>query len=770
MKLRIVADLHIHSKYAMATSKDTDLEHLAAGATAKGVGLLGTGDFSHPKWLGEIKGKLASSDGRGIFGYHGIHWMLSCEVSTVYQQGGRTRKIHHLLFAPDFDTVSQINDVLSGHGNLSSDGRPTLTGTDSSELVDKLLSISREVVVIAAHAWTPWFGVFGSRSGFDSLEECYGDRAKDIFAIETGLSCYDGLTEVLTDSGWKRFSAVSSGDRICTLNPLSGQIEFQRPNSLTASHYHGKMYQLRTKRIDLLVTPNHRLFVTQYGSRGPKSYRLEEASRLFGRSKVFRKDGRWTGEAIEHFELPAVKARHGSGYYSGEREIGSRKLPIRAWMEFFGLWIAEGHTSKGSEGDYNVVLSNGDRTLASRMVQVFKEMGYRPLRLEPQPGFFQIRVRNFQLYEYLKKFGKSHQKFIPSEIKRLSSGLLTIFLNGYLRGDGHVYGRTGKGLSATTTSARLRDDLQEIALKVGMSAYYKLGVPSGTPIKSLHGGRYRSSHDAWVVYFIRHNRHGVTPSVLRREGYSEEWVDYVGPVYCASVPNHVMYVRRNGIPVWCGNSDPPMNWRLSALDRVALISNSDAHSPNPWRLGREANVFDLPELTYDQIFDAVRKKDPSRFLFTVEVDPAYGKYHFTGHEKCNVSLAPEEAKRLKNICPKCGKKLTVGVLQRVDDLADRPEGYVPEGAIPFKRLLPLYEVISHSMGVNRLYAKSVIDLQDRLIGRFGSEFAVLLEAPENALAEVVPPKVVAAIVANRGGKVKVVPGYDGVYGTPVFTE
>ena len=129
---------------------------------------------------------------------------------------------------------------------------------------------------------------------------------------------------------------------------------------------------------------------------------------------------------------------------------------------------------------------------------------------------------------------------------------------------------------------------------------------------------------------------------------------------------------------------------------------------------------------------------------------------------------PSDAKRLKNVCPKCGKKLTVGVLQRVDDLADRPEGYVPKGAIPFKRLLPLYVVISRSTGINRLYARSVIGLQDRLIERFGSEFAVLLDAPQGALAEVVPPKVAAAIVSNREGNVRVVPGYDGVYGAPVF--
>ena len=767
--MRIVADLHIHSKYAMATSRDTDLEHLAAGARAKGVGLLGTGDFTHPKWLAEIRARLGTGDAEGIYTYQGVRWLLSCEVSTIYQQDGRTRKIHHLLFAPDFDTVSQINDILAAHGNLGSDGRPTLTGTDSAELVDSLMSISRDVVVMPAHAWTPWFGVFGSRSGFDSLEECYGDRAKDIFAIETGLSCYDEKTQLLTVSGWKNFADVDPLDEICTLNANTGRIEYQRPTRVVSDFYSGKMYRLRTKRIDLLVTPNHKMLVTQFATRGPRPFKFKTAAEIFGRSKTFKKDGVWTGDSPRYFSLPAVKVPHGSRYYKGQRSVPSRSLPIKIWVDFLGWWVAEGHTHHGKDGDYGVYLSSSNREYVSAFLRLLRALGFNPLVLENEPGRFQVRVRNYQLYSYLRRFGESHQKFVPVEVKRLSKNLLGVFLRSYLKGDGHTYGRTGRGLSATTTSPKLRDDLMEIALKVGMSAYYKLGTPKGTPIRSLHGGRYYSSHDAWVVHFIRHNKHSVTPSTLRKYGHTEDWVKFRGRVYCVTVPNGVVYVRRDGIPVWCGNSDPQMNWRLSALDRVALVSNSDAHSPNPWRLGREANVFDLPELSYPILFGAIRKKDPSRFLFTVEVDPAYGKYHFTGHEKCGVSLAPDDAKRLKNICPKCGKKLTIGVLQRVDDLADRPEGYVHSGAIPFKRLLPLYEVISHSTGVNRLYAKSVIDLQDRLIGRFGSEFTVLLEAPESALAEVVHPKVAAAIISNREGKVKVVPGYDGVYGTPVFT-
>jgi uncharacterized protein (TIGR00375 family) len=401
--MKLVADLQIHSKYAMATSKAMDLEHMAAGARAKGINLLGTGDFTHPAWFSELRSKLQPLGGSGLFSYAGMTWMLSGEVSTVYRQDEKARKVHHLLYAPDLETAALANDALARFGDLSSDGRPVLTGVDSAELVEVLTGISDSIVIVPAHAWTPFFSVFGSRSGFDSIAECYQDQAKKIFALETGLS-----------------------------------------------------------------------------------------------------------------------------------------------------------------------------------------------------------------------------------------------------------------------------------------------------------------------------------------------------------------------------SDPPMNWRLSQLDGLALMSNSDAHSPAPWRLGREANVFDLGRPGYDELFDSVRKKDAKRFLYTIEVDPAYGKYHYSGHRACGVSLSPPEAAKAKNICPKCGRKVTSGVLQRLEQLADRQEGYVPEGAIPFKRLLPLYELISSATGVNRLYSKPVIDEQNKLITTFGSELAVLLEAGEDALAGATKRTVVDAILAQRENRVEVVPGYDGVYGTPRF--
>ncbi|QQG48092.1 MAG: DNA helicase UvrD [archaeon] len=403
--MRVTADLQLHSKYALATSKFMDLEHLAEGAKVKGLNLLGTGDFTHPAWFAELQSKLQPISGTGLFSYSGMTWMLAGEVSTVYEAGGRVRKVHHLIYSPDLETVSQINQELGKYGRLASDGRPVLKGLGSPELVERLHSISSSIVVVPAHIWTPWFGAFGSKSGFDSLEECYQDQAARIFAVETGLS-----------------------------------------------------------------------------------------------------------------------------------------------------------------------------------------------------------------------------------------------------------------------------------------------------------------------------------------------------------------------------SDPPMNWMLRSLDKVALMSNSDAHSPNPWRLGREANVFDLPRLTYDEVFSSVRLKDRSRFLYTIEVDPAYGKYHFTGHKKCGTSFLPKDANRLGNKCPTCGKKMTVGVLQRVEELADRPEGEEAPGAVPFRKLIPLYEVISAATGVNRLYVKRVLEEQDRLIRTFGTELSVLLEVGASELERAASPKVADAIVSVREGRVVFTPGYDGVYGVPSFPE
>jgi len=208
------------------------------------------------------------------------------------------------------------------------------------------------------------------------------------------------------------------------------------------------------------------------------------------------------------------------------------------------------------------------------------------------------------------------------------------------------------------------------------------------------------------------------------------------------------------------SSDPEMNWRLSALDTITLISNSDAHSPN--RLGREANAFDAA-LDYHEIVQAIRNKDPKKLLFTIEFFPEEGKYHYDGHRQCGVIFSPSETKANQYLCPACRKKLTIGVMHRVEELADRREGFIPRNAIPSIHLIPLEEIIAGALGV-RVGTKAVEAEYERLIERGGSEFRILLDATPDELASFVPPNILEGIVRMRQGKVSIIPGHDGVYG------
>jgi ATP-dependent DNA helicase UvrD/PcrA len=201
--MRFHADLHVHSKYSRATSRDLDLEHLAEWAARKGIGVVATGDFTHPAWCAELKDKLVPAE-PGLFRLRGdveaavaarlppacrtaVRFMLEVEISTIYKKGDRTRKIHHLIYAPDFATVDRINARLARIGNIASDGRPIL-GLDSRNLLEIALEAGPGAYLVPAHIWTPWFAALGSQSGFDSITECYGDLAGHIFAVETGLS------------------------------------------------------------------------------------------------------------------------------------------------------------------------------------------------------------------------------------------------------------------------------------------------------------------------------------------------------------------------------------------------------------------------------------------------------------------------------------------------------------------------------------------------------------------------------------------------------
>jgi uncharacterized protein (TIGR00375 family) len=223
--MRFHADLHVHSKHSRATSRDCDLEHLAYWARKKGIEVVATGDFTHPVWRAELKEKLIPAEA-GLFrlrpglerhvaeqlpaACHGpTRFMLSVEISTIYKKGDLTRKIHHLVYMPDFDSVDRFVARLARIGNLNADGRPIL-GLDSRHLLEITLEASPDAYLVPAHIWTPWFAVLGSRSGFDSIVECYGDLADHIFALETGLSSDPQMNWRI--SALDRYRLVSNSD------------------------------------------------------------------------------------------------------------------------------------------------------------------------------------------------------------------------------------------------------------------------------------------------------------------------------------------------------------------------------------------------------------------------------------------------------------------------------------------------------------------------------------------------------------------------------
>lgn len=223
---------------------------------------------------------------------------------------------------------------------------------------------------------------------------------------------------------------------------------------------------------------------------------------------------------------------------------------------------------------------------------------------------------------------------------------------------------------------------------------------------------------------------------------------------CFGDLTHHIYAIETGL-----SSDPPMNWRLSALDRITLISNSDAHSPA--KLGREATIFDT-EMSYNGIMEAI--KSGKGLSGTIEFFPEEGKYHSDGHRECGMRLTPQETEQHDYRCPSCGKKVTVGVLHRVGKLADRPEGFKPPGSPSYHSIIPLQEVIAETLKVGPA-SKRVQQMYFNMLEKLGNEFSILLKIPTAEIAAAASPQIADAIDRMRTGNIRIEPGYDGEFGT-----
>jgi uncharacterized protein (TIGR00375 family) len=204
----VFADFHIHSRFSRATSKNITLENLESSAKTKGLNLLGTGDFTHPKWFSELS-QLREEDGI-LKTKKGFSFILQSEISLIYSKDDKLRRIHHVLLSPDLDTTKQINEHLATKGILTSDGRPIFGKYSNEELVEDLKNINSKIEIIPAHIWTPWFSVFGSKSGFDSIKQAFTDKASHIHALETGLSSDPQMNHRI--SALDKYNLVSNSD------------------------------------------------------------------------------------------------------------------------------------------------------------------------------------------------------------------------------------------------------------------------------------------------------------------------------------------------------------------------------------------------------------------------------------------------------------------------------------------------------------------------------------------------------------------------------
>ena len=211
------------------------------------------------------------------------------------------------------------------------------------------------------------------------------------------------------------------------------------------------------------------------------------------------------------------------------------------------------------------------------------------------------------------------------------------------------------------------------------------------------------------------------------------------------------------------SSDPEMNWRLSALDNLTILSNSDAHSLQ--NIGREANIFDLEKIIYSEISQAIKDRDLNKIKQTIEFYPEEGMYHYDGHRDCGVRFSPAETKKHQGICPVCKKPLTIGVLNRVEELADRPSGIRPAKSVDFKKVIELDKIIAEAIGVKSRNSKRVLDEYKNLTDKIGSELSILLDCDLKQLADITVPEIVEAIRRVRAGYLTIEPGFDGQYGS-----
>lgn len=423
--------------------------------------------------------------------------------------------------------------------------------------------------------------------------------------------CYSEDTEVLTEEGWKLFKDLTGNERIATLNPWTEEIEYHKPTKIIVQDYEGVMIHQKGKTIDLMVTPNHKVYIRR-GYQG-KKWRLLKTVKFPNNFELvemkdcpkvveFKQDAKWKGIEQKYFVLPSVKSeKHPiTGY---QKIYPERRIPMDEWLAFFGFWLAEGSAFELYRGNYLTIISQRDDM--NELRDIIRKCGFSfYINFDENRGEYRIVIHDKQLYEYLKQFGHAKDKYIPRELLKLSRRQLTILYTWMMKGDGNKRRNT-----YSTSSKKLADDFQELLLKIGYAGVVK----------------YDEKDEIYRVYI---NKKQKTPKVNTNGQNNRKEIYYKGKIYCVTIRNHIIYVRRNGKPVWCGNcryGDTCLELQLGVQQGlyelieatehgtlyeyyttcgIPYIYSDDAHSLS--MVGKAWILVDAPSTSPDDIIRAIR--------------------------------------------------------------------------------------------------------------------------------------------------------------------
>jgi thymidylate synthase ThyX len=395
------------------------------------------------------------------------------------------------------------------------------------------------------------------------------EHANYCFALRnvSRVFCYDADTEVLTSEGWKAWPDVDGRETFATVNPDSGALEYQQATEHFVGDYDGPMYRVRSEQIDLLVTPNHRMWVRAYDvrarHRGEEPYRVRFAHEIFGKRVEYQKSAIWHGQESGTISIPGTKRiykRRIDTTQTTRHYIGTT-FPLEEFARFLGHWLAE-----GSIDGHQIVVAQNRGEQRQAMAENIRSMGLKTY--EPQTGHGDVRTQNVALRDSLAECGtRAPEKRIPAYVQQWGPRILRIFLEAYADGDGSPRKDCNQAVIYTASRA-MADDLQVLAIKAGWSANIRIDDRTGMQRVLATGQAFRNVHPSYIVSLVKTRTHAL---VNHNGAGSDSWQQYRGKVYCVKVPNGLFFVRRKGKPVVSGNTHELVRHRAgSAFSQESL--------------------------------------------------------------------------------------------------------------------------------------------------------------------------------------------------------